>query len=151
MGSTNLSISIPLDNDGYTELECDFCKTRFMITGDDYQHKDMPFLFCPICGLPNDLSTFYCPEVLEIAYQMAAEWAMKEINRTLGKATRSINKSGFVRMDLKMTKQEPKKVLFVPVDDYVIHKTPCCKMYVKIREIDEQIGAYCPICGRVEI
>lgn len=151
MGNISFSISIPLDNDGYTELECDFCKTRFMITGDDYENRDMPFFFCPVCGLPNDLSTFYCPEVLEKAHQMAAEWAMKEINRTLGKSIKSINKSGFVKMDLKMPKREPEKELFMPVDDYVIHKTPCCQMYIKIREIDEQIGAYCPICGGVEI
>ena len=74
MGNVSLSISIPLDDDGYTEMECDFCKTRFMITGDDYENKDMPFFFCPVCGLPNNLSTFYCPEVLEKAAHDKHDW-----------------------------------------------------------------------------
>lgn len=116
-----------------------------MITGDDYENKDMPFFFCPTCGLPNDLSTFYCFEVQEKAHQMAAEWAMKEINQKLGKSIKSINKSGFVKMDLIMPKHELEKEWFIPVEEYVIHKTPCCQMSIKLREIDEQIGAYCPI------
>ena len=90
MGNISLSVEIPLDSDGYTELECDFCKVRFMITGEDYETKDMPFFFCPVCGLPNDLGTFYCREVIEKFEQMAKEWAIKEIDRRLGKKIKGI-------------------------------------------------------------
>lgn len=151
MENGSLSISIPLDDDGYTELYCDFCKTRFMITGDDFENKDMPFFFCPICGLPNDVINFYSPEVIQKAEQMAMEWAMKEINRTLGVTCKDISKSSFLKMDLKMPKKEPEKELYKPVDDYIIHKTQCCQMRVKLHELDEQIGVYCPICGGTEI
>ena len=151
MANTELSISIPLDEDGYLELECDFCKTRFMIAGEDYENKDMPFFFCPVCGLPNDLGTFYCPEILEKAQQLAAEWAMKEIDRAFGKTIRDINRSGIVKMSMQMPKREPDKELYKPFDDYARHKTECCQMNVKVREIDEQIGIYCPICGGSEI
>ena len=151
MSEVRLSISIPLDEDGFTELECDFCKIRFMITGDDYENKDMPFFFCPICGLPNNLGTFYCPEILEKAQQMAAEWAMKEINRTFGKTIKDINKSGILKMSMEMPRPEPDIELYKPIDDYTMHKTKCCQMSIKVRAIDEEIGIYCPICGETEI
>lgn len=31
MGNASLEISIPLDKDGFVEMECDFCKNRFML------------------------------------------------------------------------------------------------------------------------
>ena len=151
MSNTKLSISIPLDNDGFIELECDFCRTRFMITGDDFESIDMPYFFCPICGLPNDLNTFYCPEVIDLAEQMAFEHAMKLIDNTLGKTIKDINKSGFIKMKLKTPKKEPKKELFIPVGHYIPCKTSCCHMQIKIFELNCQIGVYCPICGGTEI
>ena len=152
MSDVKLSFSIPLDENGYIELECDFCKTRFMILGDDFENKDMPFFFCPVCGLPNDLTTFYCPEVLEMAHQMAMEWAMKEINQKLGKTIKQINKnSSLFKIKMDTPKIKHPKELYKPVDKYIMHTTPCCHMDIKVRELDEQIGVYCPICGGSEI
>ncbi len=147
MQNETLSLSIPMDDEGYIDLECDYCKTRFMITGDDFESVDMPFFFCPICGLPNNTNKFLSQEVIQKAEQMAMEWALKEIERSLGKTIRDINKSGFFKMDLKAPKKEPEKELYKPIDDYIIHKTQCCQMHIKLHELDCQIGAYCPICG----
>ena len=33
----------------------------------------------------------------------------------------------------------------------VLRLAPCCHMDIKVRELDEQIGVYCPICGGSEI
>ena len=140
-------LTIPLDEDGYIELECDFCRTRFMITADDFKHRDMPHLFCPICGMPNDINKFYCPEVLEKGKQMVTEWARAEIQKQLGGAIRNMNRSGFLKMDLKIPNREPEKELYRPLNEYSKTILGCCDMEIKVREIDKQIGAYCPICG----
>ena len=34
-------------------MECDYCKTRFMLHKDVYENEDNLFFFCPICGIPK--------------------------------------------------------------------------------------------------
>ena len=36
MSDVIMEISIPLDEDGFLEMECDFCKSRFMLKKDVY-------------------------------------------------------------------------------------------------------------------
>ena len=74
MSNISLEISIPLDKDGFMEMECDFCKNRFMLHKDVYESEDNINFFCPICGLPNKTNTFFCPEVLEKAQQKALNY-----------------------------------------------------------------------------
>lgn len=40
MSNVSLEISIPLDEDGFIEMECDFCKNRFMLHKDVYESED---------------------------------------------------------------------------------------------------------------
>ena len=56
MGNTLMEISVPLDKENFIELECDFCKNRFMLHQDVYESDDNINFFCPICGLPNKIS-----------------------------------------------------------------------------------------------
>ena len=74
MGNTLMEISVPLDKENFIELECDFCKNRFMLHQDVYESDDNINFFCPICGLPNKINTFFVPEVLEKAQQMAMNY-----------------------------------------------------------------------------
>lgn len=122
-----------------------------MLEKNELENIDMPFIFCPICGLPNGINTFYCPETIEKAHQVATDWAMKEIQRQLGGTIKSINKSGFIKMDLKMPKKETEIELYQGVNDYIIHNTYCCSVSVKVKELEQQIGVYCPVCGGSEI
>lgn len=142
-----LSLSIPLDKNGFLEMECDYCKNRFMIHEAVYSDEANLHFFCPICGLPNDTNTFYCPEVLEAIHQKAMNYVNSEIQRQLGPSIRRINKSGFIKMSLKVPKQEPEKELYAPANEYVLFHQECCGVDVKALEIDAQIGLYCPICG----
>ena len=106
MSNISLEISIPLDKDGFIEMECDFCKNRFMLHKDVYESEDNINFFCPICGLPNKTNTFFCPEVLEKAQQKALNYMYAEIDRQLGKTMREINRSGFVKMTMKKPRKE---------------------------------------------
>lgn len=147
MSNVTLEISIPLDEDGFIEMECDFCKNRFMLHKNVYESEDNLNFFCPVCGLPNRTNTFFCPEVLEKAQQEAMNYMLDEIDRTLGKTIKGINKSGFIKMTMKKPRKEPERELYAPSDDYETVHRSCCDVDVKVKNIDKEIGIYCPICG----
>lgn len=145
------TIGIPLDEDGYLEMECDFCKNRFMLHNEVYGNEENLHFFCPICGLPNATNTFFCPEVLEKAQQMAANYAMEQITTMLDKSFKGINKSKFVKVKTKKAKPELEKELYEPTQVYEITKMDCCNLCVKIQNFDKEIGFYCPVCGGAKI
>ena len=151
MSKVSLEISIPLDEDGFIEMECDFCKNRFMLHKDVYESEDNINFFCPICGLPNKTNTFFCPEVLEKARQKTLDYVHAEIDRQLGKTMREINRSGFMKMTMKKPRKEAEKELYTPTESYETVYRDCCGVDVKVRNLDKEIGIYCPICGGTEL
>ena len=146
----DLKLSIPLDDDGFIELECDFCKNRFMLHEKDYSNDSNLHFFCPICGLPNDINTFFCPEVLEVAEQMAADYIMKELEHAFKPLGKTHRKNG-IHFSIKTPKREPIKELYTAVEEYSIQHKECCNLDVKVSELDIEIGTYCPICGRTAL
>ena len=147
MAEQVVEISIPLDKDGFIEMECDYCKTRFMLYKDDYENEDNLFLFCPICGIPNKTNKFLVPEVLEKAQQIAENYMLDELDKMLNKSMRQINKNSFIKMSVKKTERVQEKELYTPIDAYVICRNKCCGIDVKVKNIDKETGTYCPICG----
>lgn len=143
MSEQVFEISIPLDEDRFIEMECDYCKTRFMLHKDVYENEDNLFFFCPICGIPNKTNTFFVPEVLEKAQQMAANYMLDELDKMLSKSMKQINRSGFI----KKTERVQERELYTPLDSYVKCRKVCCGIDVKVKNIDKETGTYCPICG----
>lgn len=110
MSNVSFQITIPLDEEGFIEMECDFCKNRFMLHNDVYESEDNINFFCPVCGLPNYTNTFLCPEVLEKAQQIALNYIHAEIDKTIGKTIRDINRGGSLfKMSMKMPHKETEK------------------------------------------
>ena len=103
--------------------------------------------FCPICGLPNRINSFFCPEILEAAQRKALNYMYSEINHRLGKTIRDINRSGLIKMEMKIPHQEAEKELYAPLKDYEVVHEICCDVDVKVKTLDKEIGIYCPICG----
>ena len=145
------TIDIPLDEDGYLEMECDFCMNRFMLHKDTYENEEYLHFFCPICGLPNDTNTFFCTEVLEKMQQVAANYALAQIDAMLDKSFKGLNKSKFIKVTTKKSKPEPEKELYEPTKVYELVKMDCCGVNVKTQNFDKEIGIYCPICGGTTI
>lgn len=150
MGNVILEMPIPLDQDGFLELECDYCKNRFMLHKDVYENENNINFFCAICGFPNRINTFFVPEVLEKAQQMALNYMMKELDRELGKSFKKINKSGLIKMSMKKHRREPEKELYTPVINYTKCVKKCCNISIKVKDVDKETGSYCPVCGRME-
>jgi hypothetical protein len=145
------TISIPLDKDGFLELECDYCRGRFMLTKEIFEDDDNLNFYCPICGIPNRINTFYCPEVLEKANQVAMNYALDEIYKTLSKDFKSFNKNGVFKLTVDKPKPVPVSELFVPIHEYKKIHLSCCEISIKATSFDETIGVYCPLCGETKL
>lgn len=150
MGNILMEISVPLDKDCFIEMECDFCKNRFMLHKDVYEKEDNINFLCPICGLPNKINTFFVPEVLKKVQQKAMNYMLEELEQTLGKSIKKINKSGFIKMSMKSSKKEAEKELYTQTVDYIKCTKVCCNIEIKVMDIDKETGTYCPVCGRME-
>lgn len=148
MGDVSLEMSIPLDTDEFIEMECDYCKNRFMLHYHVYESEENINFFCPICGLPNKTNTFFIPEVLEKAQQIALNYMLNELDRTLGKSIKQFNKNGLIKMTMRTQKREKEKELYAPSEEYVQCEKGCCGIKIKVKNIDKITGVYCPVCGR---
>ena len=146
MDEVSFNVNIPLDEDGFIEMECDYCKNRFMLHKNTYEDDNNLNFFCPICGLPNSINSFFCPEVIERFQQEAISYMQNELQRQLGGSIKAINRSGFAKITMKHSDIGDKQ-LYAPINQYEIEHKFCCGIDVKIHNIDKQIGTYCPICG----
>ncbi len=143
----DFNIEIPLDDDGFIEMECDYCKNRFMLHQSVYSDEENLHFFCPICGLPNDINTFYCSEVLEAVQRKTMNYINEEIQRKFEPTIKRLNKNRLIKLSLDTPKRIPEKELYRPINEYAIYHQHCCDIDVKTLEFDNQIGIYCPICG----
>lgn len=147
MNNVTFELSIPLDEDGFLEMECDYCKNRFMLTKETFESDDNLDFFCPICGLPNKINTFYCTEVIEKAQQVATNCVLDEMYRQCSKSFQKINKNSILKIDMKRPKHIHEIELYKPTYEYTKINLSCCNVTIKATMLDEAIGVYCPICG----
>lgn len=77
-------------------------------------------------------------------------YMLEELEQTLGKNIKKINKSGFIKMSMKSSKKEVEKELYTPTVDYIKCTKVCCNIEIKVMDIDKETGTYCPVCGRME-
>lgn len=148
MSNLVFNLNIPLDDEGYIEMECDYCKNRFMLHKDVFQNDNYLHFFCPICGLPNDVNTFYCPEVLEKAQQIAANQVLNKIDKMLSSTFRKTNsRKNLISLSVKVPKTEKPRDIYEYSKIYEKAKKNCCDVFVKVTSFDKLFGTYCPICG----
>lgn len=96
-----MAVIIQGDSEGYVTFECPFCGSEFKLQAGEYQDEEFPFeeLFCPYCGLTRNKNDFLSREVIEQAQAMAYNYAIEELNKSLGKMAKSINRSnGIIKM-----------------------------------------------------
>lgn len=149
MDEYSVSVSLPLDNDGFLRRECPTCERQFKwfshSDGDqDAEHTDQ--YFCPLCGAPADTSQWWTPDQLTHAEATAGP----EIERVLQDAF----KDAF--SGLKGIRFEPGDSGFdaptigvlVEPDDMVIVEPPCHPNEpIKVPNEAADHLVHCLICG----
>lgn len=138
-------IKLPMDSEGYTELQCPYCCENFKVKNDEFTEIDHSNLYCPICGLTKPLNEFFMPNVYDKAIEMAKKEMYDIINKTLFKGIKSTKNFNITTNKLELNEN---KILRDTNYSMIISKLECCNVNVKVKEIDQFIGVYCPYCGR---
>lgn len=140
-------ISLPSDEDGYTTLQCPYCREKFKIRNDEFQEQNYSNICCPICGLTNSVSKFYTKDV----YDKAMEIAENEVYKMINDAFSGFKSTKYLKITTNAFKSDKNKVLRDKEYSLQIVEVKCCNIHLKVRQLDALIGAYCPYCGRDNI
>jgi predicted RNA-binding Zn-ribbon protein involved in translation (DUF1610 family) len=145
MGET-MSISIPLDGEGYLLLQCPSCGQYFKVRSEDYESDDVEELWCPACGLKND--SFWTEEVLALAKAKAMNKFVGDLQEELSKIGSSSTRRSFLRMSVKTDLAKEREGEILPaVDAYQTVVCGFCGRQEKIKPLSEYVGAFCAFCG----
>lgn len=144
MSDIKVQIEVPLDEDGFMELQCPFCQESFKLVADEMQSDDVVGIFCPNCGLTTDVQEFLTSEVLENLQIKANNIAVEMLNDGLRKMEKE--SKGLLKVQEKLT-LEPEKPLYVKNNDFESTTFSCCGKSAKVSYGKGIIGVYCPYCG----
>lgn len=134
-----ISVSLPLDVDGFLRRECPTCEQQFKWfdgrtegVPDDYVYPDVHW--CPLCGKSAVLDQWWTPAQLEYARDAAAGPMLDELVSELGPAFTVEGHS-----DVPDPLVEP--------DDMVIIAGPC-HPWEPVKVPDEASAPFfCLVCG----
>lgn len=132
--SETFRIEIPLDVDGFADLQCPHCGERFRLRPEDYSTDEVPKVFCPSCGLPQDIH--YSDEIMAYAKSVAKAQAERLIARKL-------RAFGNVRIRPQHI-DEPPGPTNGTLEDVTL---ACCGRHAKINPLTAFTDPYCPYCG----
>lgn len=147
MSYKTFQISIPADEDGYVSFQCPYCNQRFKLNVNEFQESEVIDLYCPICGLANEVDCFYSNEIIEKALSIAENEAMNMIYdmfKGWERKTRG-NKNFNVKAGRKPN--IPINEIYENIDELIVVKANCCKKHIKVKELDRLLGIYCSYCG----
>ncbi|PGO77486.1 hypothetical protein CN980_11765 [Bacillus cereus] len=141
----NIEIKIPTDSEGFYSLECPYCHEKFKAQAGDIDSEEVLELYCPICGLTADNSSFTPSEVLEHAMTLAMNYAQNEIFNAFKKSSKNLKGSG-ISMSLNKPKEEVPKLL---TEDENLEQVElnCCNKIIKLNVAQKATNVYCLFCG----
>lgn len=143
--STIGKITLQSDENGFVTLQCDRCKSRFKVDCAFLNDELQGEICCPICGISNELNTYYPEEVIEGAEKIA----IMEAEEMIKNAFKSLN-SKYLKVKISPTNRVDTDLVFKNKDhdmqELVVH---CCEKKMALSPVDMAAGFYCPYCGRI--
>lgn len=146
-----LEFTLEGDTEGYITFECPFCSNQFKLNASELKDDSRPHinLYCPYCGLDEEMCAFYTDEVKEQALLIAKNYAIEEINKSFGKMAKSFGNNKSIKMTYK-----PLKKVFIPelgeVDGTEIGvECTHCKAHHKVISHSSYSVLFCSYCGGI--
>lgn len=142
----SLSISIPLDDEGFLLMQCPSCGDYFKVRSEDYESDDVEELWCPICGLRND--SFWPNEVIELAKAKALNQFLGDFEKEIANIGRSSSRQSLIKLSVTSCFEHKREGEILPaVDAYEAVRCNFCGRSEKIRPLTKYVGAFCAFCG----
>jgi uncharacterized C2H2 Zn-finger protein len=141
-------IQIPGDRDGFITLQCPYCNEIFKLTISFLEKEYVIDLYCPCCGLKHDSNQFLMTrqdvkEQIEIEIGNLVADVINQFSKNLERNIQSKN--------VKFTAGKPISLqtgnLLYEKDELEIMSLRCCNILVKAKDLQKEIGLYCPQCG----
>lgn len=149
MSDINFDIRIEGDSEGYVTFECPFCESEFKLNANEFQDEDnvVTELFCPYCGLVDEINTFYSKEVIKQVKVVAYNYMVEQMNKTFNDFKRSVRSNKCIKVDFKELKKVNLKELKGNDTVEEIFSCPMCKNHIRVLYCAGVSKVYCAYCG----
>lgn len=147
----DMTITLPLDSDGFLRRECPDCRQQFKwhsgpANEEVKQHEAPAAYYCPFCGSPAEPSDWFTAEQMEYAEGVAQAAVLREMRGVFADATKG-NKFVTFTPGTDMLEGEPAKL--VERDDMQLVASPCHDYeLVKVPE-PWSSPLHCLVCGQL--
>lgn len=133
------------DENGLVTLQCDRCNSRFKVECAYLNDELEGDIYCPVCGIPENLNTFWPEEVIKEAAQIA----MMEAEEMIQQAFKGLNSKN-IKVKTTPIKTRDRELVFKNKDYDMNNLTlHCCNKEIALMPNDITAGFYCPYCGRI--
>lgn len=142
-------VSLPLDNDGFLRRECPTCEEEFKWFSHaegDVDAEPASQYFCPLCGVPAGLDSWWTPAQIEYGFGSAGgaiDQAMKDAVAEAFKGIKGMELKPNPSFSLDIETPDP----LIEPDDMTIVEPPCHPNEpVKVPDASTE-RMFCLICG----
>lgn len=125
--SLSVPVSLPLDGDNFLRRECPSCEQQFKWFSHPEGDTDMEAVdqyFCPLCGLPAGIDSWWTPDQLEYMHHAAGPDIDQFVQDTLNDAFKGIKGVSY-KADPNFTLGLETPDPLVEPDDMTIVEPPC--------------------------
>lgn len=149
MSDVSFELKIEGDSEGYITFECPFCESEFKLQAGEFQSDDNNFveLYCPYCGLTDEVTSFYSEEVMRQAQVIAYNYAIEELNKVFGNLAKNVSSSNCIKMKWKPLQKVNTKELKDKDTVEEVFGCPTCGNHEKVLYCAGVSKVYCAYCG----
>jgi hypothetical protein len=157
MGDISVSVSIPLDSDGFLRRECPHCELEFKVfVGDDEEDdrtdddtEPVEGYCCPYCGKRAPADAWYTKAQLEVGEAALSAEMDKMIERELGSTMRNLERAsgGLIKASVSSSGAKKRPRELEEADD-MLRVDFDCHADVPLKVVEDWVNeVHCYICG----
>jgi uncharacterized Zn finger protein (UPF0148 family) len=147
----SLSISLPLDSDGYFDRRCpsEACQADFKVLMEDWKQKvGDTQVFCPVCREEAQSTKWNTPEQREYVRQMGINHIRGIIGRALSQDAQDFNhrqRPGFINVSMSYKPGTPTLIVPISAAEELRQKFTCEQCGCRYSSLGAAF--FCPACG----
>jgi hypothetical protein len=147
-----VSIEVPLDDDGFLRRQCSTCEQQFKWfahnEGDsDTEHVEQ--YFCPLCGAGADVDEWSTPAQVEYAVNASGPTLDQHLQESIGEAFKAMKGTVGFKPDPNFSLDLPAPEPLTEPNDMVAVIAPCHPNEPVKVPGDSLSRVHCLICGQL--